>query len=83
MCILGRVNVKRLSQWLKGIREDVSEKNPLIPGGVIQIDESMLHYLSKEIKDPSTVLLAPASTFIKVRVLFNIIFHHKYIVFVI
>ena len=56
---------------------DDGGKNHVPPRGVIQMDAAMLHFISKEIKAQTTLLLAPASTFIEVRVLFNITFYES------
>lgn len=61
----GRINVKRLTKWVRGILEESLMDNRLPPSGIIQVNPSMLHYLSKETEDETSVLLAPATNFLK------------------
>ena len=65
---LGRINVKRLSKWMKDTLESSSGDDRAPPKGVIQMDLSLLHHLTKEAKHDLNMLLVPASKFITVSV---------------
>ena len=64
----GRINVKRLSKWMKETLESSSGDDRAPPKGVIQMDLSLLHHLTKEAKHDLKMLLVPASKFITVSI---------------
>jgi len=61
----GRINMKRLSKWIKEVSESSSTEHRLPPSGVIQMDPAMLRYLTKETKGDLNLLLVPASAYIQ------------------
>ena len=66
--LLGKINVKRLSKWIKETLESSSGDDRAQPKGVIQMDLSLLHHLTKEAKHDLNMLLVPASKFITVSI---------------
>ena len=66
--LLGRINVKRLFKWMKETLENSSGQDRAPPKGVIQMDLSLLHHLTKEAKHDLNMLLVPASKFITVSI---------------
>ena len=73
--ILGRININRLTKWLKDILQESVMDSRLPPSGTIQVDSDMLHYLTKETMDDSNLILAAADSYIKVALKFNYLYH--------